>query len=574
MDYTKLTDDLVKREDDCFQLTYSQIEDILGAQLPRSLIKYKAITQKSEIGKAILSAGFLFKISYKQKTITFTKDEQRALENLENIDVESTKKKINIFLNVVFPHSAEYVNSKGNIGHEIIDIFGGDNGEYHYYLNPRGLVDETNVPNFIISISQASTGLYKILNKAIIDKPEEHSTKKENSAGSVYERQKRKFSYNGKFLEDYFETNPGGNTVLSSFACKGIYETTKPLYIAFKTFKQDRLKKGFYRLVSTTPGRTTFFIKFNQKDQNLLESIVSDDSLWNENPIKSFKQYADEYEQSNNFNYFKELGIEKQELQYSNAIRFFLEHYGLTNTFLKKLGCNIGKKETFLIEREKYNIDLFFTNFSTLNESGDNSQEKIVIIENKIKANVTPSDNDKTLKEQVKKVFRYVYKIDEDHELKQEQKQEVDCICNDLGISDSTTEVPSQLSKYYIYAFILAKKRKWSVQKIEKDIMCFFLCPEYSRVLYKVTGSGFLTNNTFLGKNEVLFLQEKYKLKTYKQILKVFQNCLEKESKGKYWYFLEDFIDSIKMQSKDRDDALEQTMIKMFYLRSKNNKRN
>ena len=569
MDYKKLIDDLIKREDDCFQLTYSQIEDILGAQLPKSLIKYGGITQKSEIGKAILSADFLFKNSYKQKIIMFTKDKQGALENLENIDVESTEKKINIFLNVVFPHSAEYVNSKGNIGHEIIDIFGGDNGEYHYYLNPRGLVDEANVPNVIISICHASTGLYKILNKAIIDKPEKHSTKKENTAGNVYTKQKRKFSYNGKFLEDYFETNPGGNTVLSSFACKGIYEPTKPLYIAFKTFKQDRLK-----MVSTTPGRTTFFINFNQKDQDLLESIVSDDSLWNKNPIKSFKQYADEYEQSNNFNYFKELGIEKQELQYSNAIRFFLEHYGLTNTFLERLGCNIGKKETFLIEREKYNIDLFFTNFNTLNESDDNSQERIVIIENKIKANVTPSDNDKTLKEQVEKVFRYVYEIDEVDELKQEQKQEVDCICNGLGISDSTTEIPSQLSKYYIYAFILAKKRKWSAQKIEKDIMCFFLCPEYSRVLYEVTDSGFLTKNTFIGENEVLFLQGKYKLKTYKDILPVFQNCLAKEPKGKHWYFLEDFIDSIKTQSKDRDDTLEQTMIKMFYSRSKTNKRN
>lgn len=574
MDYTKLVNNLGEREDGCFQLTYSQIEEILEMQLPRSLTEYGGITQKSELGKAILSAGFLFKNSYKQKTITFTKDEQRALENLENIDVESTEKKINIFLNVVFPHSAEYVNSKGNIGHEIIDIFGGDNGEYHYYLNPWGLVDETNVPNVIISICQASTGLYKILNKAIIDKPEKHSTKKENADDNLYAKQKRKFSYNGKFLEDYFETNPGGSTVLSSFACKGIYEPIRPLYIAFKTFKQDRLKKGFYRLVSTTPGRTTFFIKFNQKDQNLLESIVSDDSLWNKDPIKSFKQYANEYEQSNSFNYFKELGIEEQELQYSNAIRFFLEYYGLTNIFLKKLGCSIGKKEIFLIEREKYNIDLFFTNFSTLDETGDNSQERIVIIENKIKANVTPSDNDKTLKEQVKKVFRYVYEIDEDNELKQEQKQEVDDICNDLGISDSTTEVPSQLSKYYIYAFILAKKRKWSPQKIENDIMCFFLCPEYSRVLYEVTDSGYLTNNTFIGKNEVLFLQGKYKLKTYKDILPVFQNCLVKEPKGKHWYFLEDFIDSIKTQSKDRDDTLEQAMIKMFYLRSKNNKRN
>ena len=81
MDYKKLIDDLIKREDDCFQLTYSQIEDILGAQLPKSLIKYGGITQKSEIGKAILSADFLFKNSYKQKIITFTKDKQGALKN-------------------------------------------------------------------------------------------------------------------------------------------------------------------------------------------------------------------------------------------------------------------------------------------------------------------------------------------------------------------------------------------------------------------------------------------------------------------------------------------------------------
>ena len=573
MDYTKLIDDLTKREDDCFQLTYLQIEDILGKPLPNSLIKYGGITKKSELGKAILSAGFLFKNSYAEKTITFKKDKQGALSSLENIDVESTVKKINIFLNVVFPHSAEYVNSKGNIGHEIIDIFGGDNGEYHYYLNPWGLVDETNIPNVIISICQASTGLYKILNKAVIKKPEKYSTKKENANGGLYSKQKRKFSYNGKFLEEYFETNPGGNTVLSSFACDGIFEPVKPLYIAFKTFKQERLKKGFYRLVSTTPGRTTFFIKFNQKDQDLLEGLVNDTSLWNKDPIKSFKQYAEEYEQANDFNYFKELGIEEQELQYSNAIRFFLEHYGLTNVFLKKLGCKIAKKEAFSIEREKYNIDLFFANFNTLEENKDNSHERIVIIENKIKANVTPSDNDKTLKEQVEKVYRYVYEIEEDDELNLRQKQEISQICTDLGVSDSMEEVPSQLSKYYIYALILAKKRKWSTTKIANDIMCFFLCPEYSRVLYEVTAGGYLTNNTFIGKNEVLFLQEKYKLKTYKDILPVFENCLEKEEKGKHWYFLEDFVNSIKTQSKDRDDSLEQTMIKMFYLRSKSNKK-
>lgn len=69
------------------------------------------------------------------------KDEAEAKKYLKCIDVDSTKKQINIFLNVIFPHSAKYVNDKGNIGHEIIDIFGADNEEYHYYLNPKGLVN-------------------------------------------------------------------------------------------------------------------------------------------------------------------------------------------------------------------------------------------------------------------------------------------------------------------------------------------------------------------------------------------------------------------------------------------------
>lgn len=386
----------------------------------------------------------------------------------------------------------------------------------------------------------------------------------------MYCKQKKTLLYNDKYLEDYFESNVGGNTVLSSFVCDGIYEPIKPLYIAFKTCKQNKLKENFYRLLSTSPGRTTFFFKFNQEDQNLLEKLVGDTTLWNNKPIKSFKEYAKKYEESDDFNYFSELGIEKQELQFSNAMKLFLEHFYLTNRFLKHLGCKIEKSDSFSIEREKYNIDLFFTNFNVLkNDNMDNSKEKIVIIENKIKANVTPSDNDKTLKEQVEKVFRSVYQIECSKKLNKQETNEINTICKELGINLETKSIPSQLSKYYIYAFILAKKRNWSEEKIKNDINCFFLCPEYSKVLYEVSKNGYLENNTFIGKNEILFLQEKYKFKTYKDILPVFENCLKKEkNRDKYWYFLEDFVNNIQLQAKDRDDSLEQSMIKLFYFRS------
>lgn len=201
----------------------------------------------------------------------------------------------------------------------------------------------------------------------------------------------------------------------------------------------------------------------------------------------------------------------------------------------------------------------------------DNSKEKIVIIENKIKANVTPSDNDKTLKEQVEKVFRSVYQIECSKKLSNQETNEINTIYKELGINLETKSIPSQLSKYYIYAFILAKKRNWSEEKIKNDINCFFLCPEYSKVLYEVSKGGYLENNTFVGKNEILFLQEKYKFKTYRDILPVFKNCLKKEkNRDKYWYLLEDFTNNIQLQAKDRDESLEQSMIKLFYSRSRN----
>ena len=116
--------------------------------------------------------------------------------------------------------------------------------------------------------------------------------------------------------------------------------------------------------MSTSPGRTTKFVEYNQQDQDMFEKLVDNEKLWKKDPIKSFKEYADEYNKSTGFNYFKEIGVEDQELQYSNAIRFFLDHYGLTNDFLKQIGCSLDKDDKFGIERETYNIDLLFTNFN------------------------------------------------------------------------------------------------------------------------------------------------------------------------------------------------------------------
>lgn len=267
--YEKLTEQLIKNSYEKVELSYDELEKILDGKLPKTMIK-NGLTLKSKIGRSILNGGFIVKSnSAKKKKLILEKNEKLSKKRLNNI-TPCPKDEINkkIFLNVIFPKGAKYLNSLENIGHEIIDIFGGDNGEYHYYLNPYGLVDKNNIPNYIISISSVSKRVYKILNLAVVEKEEEDSISKKPDCNDLYEKQKEKFKYNDIFLENYFKDNHSGNTLLSSFRCKGIYEPVDPLYI---TFNLQGKRDNFINLISTNPGRTTNFKVFNKEDQKNLK---------------------------------------------------------------------------------------------------------------------------------------------------------------------------------------------------------------------------------------------------------------------------------------------------------------
>ncbi|MBP5574146.1 MAG: hypothetical protein J6X50_00120 [Bacilli bacterium] len=569
--YKNLTDYLlndVPKEQNQVELTFDFLNDKLG-YMPESLIKYGGITIRSRIGCAIIKAGFVFETRYKEKKIIASRNKEEAKIILAANNRDKTVVNKRIFLNVIFPHTAKYVNTKGNIGHEIIDIFGADDNKYYYYLNPWGLISKNNAPDVVISICQSATGLYKVLNKAVVKNIDKTAAAKKTDAtnNKLYLKQKKKFKYNDKYLEEYFEENAGDNAVFVSFECEGIYEPKKPVYFAFGAFKQKSNKKGIYRLVSTDQGQTTRFVSFGPSDQKMLERIVDDSEIWKDAPIKSFKEYADGFEQNKSFEYFKELGIEDQELQYSNALKFFLNNQNLTNNFLKNIGCQVKKREKFNIDREEYNIDLLFTNFNRIKKPENREAEKIIIIENKIKANVTPTDNDKSLAEQIEKVYMHVHKIKKKTDFTPAQREDIRQTATFLKIDYS--KIPSQLSKYYIYAVVLAKRRGWSNKKIESDIKCFFLCPNYAESLYETAGKEkYLYNNTFIGGDKILFLQEKYRLITYKDILPVFEKQLLSMPEGKEKYLLGDFVVSLRRQANDRDDSLEKSMIEMFYLRS------
>lgn len=482
-----------------------------------------------------------------------------------------------IYLNIAFPISASYL--KNNIGHEIINFFADDNGKFNYYLNNNGMVKETPKPDVVFTITYVSTGLYKILNKAIIEDVEPAAKGYTEDSKTPYEMQKEKFKYDDKPLESYFEDNPSGNTILSTYKCEKIFKPEKDLFLKFHT-KKSIENSNVINLEFNAPRNANRIINLESNDMKKLEKIADDSDLWKK-PIEAFEKYMEKYalkvEKSRKYNYFRRLGIEYQENQFSNAIKFFLEEGDIVDNFVDCLSkipnnfdnpSNFNKKtktqNKFYIKREYYDIDLLLLNFDT-KEKGKPENEKIIIIENKIKSYITITDEDKSLEDHARKIYESIFD-DQDWNLIKQKLNDLDI---NLENDSEAVSIPNQLSKYYIFAVMMAIKRGWSNEQIKNNIKCFFLCPEYSKINYNYhLVERHLQNNSSIEKEGVFFLQEKYKLITYTDILNIF-TLLKKEITNKELkIFFVDFLEALKIHTEDRDDSLEQRMIKMFVERS------
>jgi len=58
---------------------------------------------------------------------------------------------------------------------------------------------------------------------------------------------------------------------------------------------------------------------------------------------------------------------------------------------------------------------------------------------------------------------------------------------------------------------------------------------------------------------------------TYKKINNIFKEMINKKENNKFNILLEDFTNDLSLLAKDRDDSLEQSMMRLFYERTINN---
>lgn len=452
-----------------------------------------------------------------------------------------------IILNNVFPNAS--YNMGNNLYHETINLFKSDNGKYYIHLNANGTYNRAE-PVDVLNITRADNGLYQILSIARNCKIVDGANITARDKGEErYNKQINKIQYGGVFVEKYFEENvtmgkSPEKDLFVTFICDKIEEPNKNIYITFANFEN---KNDLTLKISKTKFSSQCRIYL--KDSNVVTDLNKflEDIEWNavgtyDERVKELKEkflIAEE-------NYFSLLGVEKQELPYSNAIVKILKfNKDGVSSFLSKLpGINVLGKNNFTEElrREEKNVDILFKDFTN---------KRIVIIENKIDAGITlPNSTTTSLEKQAENIFIDVFGVKPNSSDKR-WTTIVTCL------KSEKTKQHSQLSKYYIYALCWALKSGWSSNEINENIHCFFLCPEYHKHMYATKTSKMLP----------YAFSNKYQLITYKDLFEIFQKVFSENNLSltpHQNFIVKDFLNAISFLAKDRDDTIEVKMIRKF----------
>lgn len=467
----------------------------------------------------------------------------------------SDKRKI--ILNNVFP-DATY-NTGNNLYHETINLFRADDDKCYIYLNAGGTYNGEE-PVDVLNVAHAGKGLYQILSVAENCRVVKGAGITEQDMGrDRYEAQINKIKYGECYVENYFADNKTfcgkkEKDLFVTFKCDdGIYEPNSAIYIAFNNF-DNRCVQSDSTIISEKISKKKFsatcrIVNLTDEDQEKIRNILPDEQ--SRRKVGTFEQRYNELKEKSGIsyeeNYFSVLGVDKKELQYSNAIAKILqfrEEWVLK--FIKEaLQVNNCKQNVFEIKREEKNTDILFRDLTK--ETG-----KIIIIENKVEAGLTLSKYN-NLGDQAKAVFRDVFSVDKGKEEQNENWKNY----NDK-ITAGKDSLPSQLSKYYLYASCWALKAGWSEEQITNNIYCFFLCPNYHEKIYSVDNKKLTIPYAFA---------DKYKMITYSTIKKFFKTVKgenEKSLTQHQKFIVEDFIDAVSVLAKDRDDSVELSMIRMF----------
>ncbi len=265
------------------------------------------------------------------------------------------------------PFLGGWLDSEGNIGHEIIDFLLADDGNSYVYNNPRGAcpdniwVDGTTDLNrlgrekylgkYMVLTSEKRGSVFDIL--YVIELSEKlhrfHTSEndkvfRENQRDVKNIIRNRKIKYNGKFLDEIYQED---DTLYLTFKSKKIYKAINPISVTGLTYNFQRNKGYLYdddspedygtvkkiiedsikdeKLKEITPRRVdckqigllnadkTFInlIKQEENEQiftNILHSVLSQGDLL-KHFCEKFKRENQKFDSSNTFSVLREVKV-------------------------------------------------------------------------------------------------------------------------------------------------------------------------------------------------------------------------------------------------------------------------
>lgn len=308
-----------------------------------------------------------------------------------------------ILLNLMY--AGKYLESKDNIGHEIINLFQCDNGNNYIYVLPWGLMGKRHNDRIdaILLARRHSASKIEILAKAVGLKQLAYvktTGKKDRkilhqfSWTYVFNNQVK---YGGVYLKDIpFGDNE--RAVFVTFQADKIIKARRPIYI---TTMESEHKNSFTFLLpdvenfSRQSQKMYFSSEKHHLTYKLLHKLINTSTLWGQPtvPIKVTK----EADSSNKTNFMQIIKKEYDELAFSNMFAYIFESNptGFQKFAHKCLAIpNWGR--TFEIKREYKNIDILLSD-----------GQKVLIIENKIKSGLNGKKEDK---DQLNKYWKIIAK--------------------------------------------------------------------------------------------------------------------------------------------------------------------
>lgn len=305
-----------------------------------------------------------------------------------------------IILNKMY--SGDYLK-KGNLGHEVINLYKSDNGNNYIYLLYDGRIKKEykdkvsclllvrQYPNNLIEILAKATGLHEIYDEKI-EKQDNDYQEKFITDNNI--------TYGGVSLNDIFQGDDY-QKISITYQADNVVLPKKPIYVQYAMGQNNELPtlKGINR------GQAShqFVYPYNEEAHTNLSDIINDKEAWGEE-VKTVKETREAMKDLiPPRTIFDITRTSYSELSYSSALGYYLRNdKEFADKFINEvLGIPAKLDSNYKVFLETvHRIDIFITD-----------KDKAIIIENKVKSaiNGVYTDQQKTKRDnQLERYFENV----------------------------------------------------------------------------------------------------------------------------------------------------------------------